>query len=100
MISSKYIPIIKIRPIIVGVVFSISLSVHAEDSAQPRDGEIVYAKICGYCHEVGIGPNIKDRQLPPEYIHYIVRRGLRAMPAFPEPYISDEELKQIGRFIY
>ncbi|MGG7055292.1 hypothetical protein [Nitrosomonas sp. ANs5] len=45
MISSKHIPIIKIRPIIVGVVVSISLSVHAEDSAQPRDGEIVYTKI-------------------------------------------------------
>ncbi|WP_207204467.1 c-type cytochrome [Nitrosomonas eutropha] len=69
------------------------------NSGQWSGGENVYAKVCGYCHDTGIGPSIKGRQLPPEYITHVVRHGFRAMPAFPEPYISNEDLKSLGQYI-
>lgn len=62
-------------------------------------GRNVYTKVCGYCHDTGIGPVIKGRQLPPGYITHVVRHGFRAMPAFPEPYISNEDLESLGQYI-
>lgn len=32
-----------------------------------KDGPEVYAKVCGYCHEQGVGPVIYGRALPPVY---------------------------------
>lgn len=64
-----------------------------------KDGADVYANICGRCHEPGIGPTIKGRQLPPEFIKAVVRHGLFAMPAFPAAYISDEKLQQVAEYV-
>jgi len=69
------------------------------DNNHQADGKNVYDTICQHCHETGVGPVIKGRQLPVEYITYIVRHGVRAMPAFPEPYISNEDLKSLGQYI-
>lgn len=77
----------------------LALPAYTEDSGKLSSGENVYTKICGHCHDVGIGPVIKGRQLPPEYISYVVRHGLRAMPAFPEPYISNEDLQYLGQYV-
>lgn len=77
----------------------LALPAYTEDSGKLSSGENAYIKICGLCHDIGIGPDLKGRQLPPEYISYVVRHGLRAMPAFPEPYISDEDLQYLGQYI-
>ncbi|BBA32544.1 P-cresol methylhydroxylase cytochrome subunit [Methylocaldum marinum] len=70
----------------------------AEDGSW-KDGADVYAKICGYCHDTGVGPGIKGRQLPPEYTGLIVRQGLGAMPAFRSSVIDDKALQALAEYI-
>lgn len=79
----------------------LSLSAAAEGDGKWRGGENVYAKVCGHCHEpsAGIGPMIKGRQLPPEYIAAIVRHGFRAMPAFTSVYIDDTALRHVAEYV-
>lgn len=64
-----------------------------------KNGENVYAKVCGHCHEKQVGPQIKGRQLPAPYITAIVRNGFRAMPAFPASFIDDNALQQVAEYI-
>ena len=64
-----------------------------------KDGAHLYEKVCGRCHEKGVGPVITGRQLPPQYISAIVRNGFRAMPAFPASYIDDKSLQAVGEYI-
>ena len=64
-----------------------------------KSGENVYAKVCGHCHENQVGPQLKGRQLPPQYISAIVRNGFRAMPAFPASFIDDASLQQVGEYL-
>jgi len=68
----------------------------AEDE---RSGDVVYQKVCQYCHETGVGPEIRSRELPAIYITHVVRNGFRAMPAFRPTEISDRELERIASFI-
>ena len=64
-----------------------------------KDGAEVYAKVCSYCHDQQIGPVIRGRSLPPEYISAVVRNGNRAMPAFRASEIDDESLKKVAEYI-
>ena len=64
-----------------------------------RSGEIVYQTVCRYCHETGVGPELRARQLPTAYTTIIVRNGFRAMPAFRPTEISDHELESVAAFI-
>lgn len=64
-----------------------------------KNGENVYAKVCGHCHEKNVGPQIKGRQLPTPYITAVVRNGFRAMPAFPASFIDDNALQQVADYI-
>ncbi len=64
-----------------------------------ESGEQVYAKVCGHCHEKGIGPVIKGRQLPPAYISAIVRHGFRAMLALRSSFIDDQALLAVAEYI-
>ncbi len=64
-----------------------------------KDGPEVYAKVCSYCHDQQIGPVIRGRSLPPEYISAVVRNGNRAMPAFRASEIDDESLKKVAEYI-
>jgi mono/diheme cytochrome c family protein len=59
----------------------------------------VYAKVCAYCHETGIGPKIKGRKLPAEYVRYTVRHGKQAMPAFRQSDIDDAMLQRVAVMI-
>lgn len=77
----------------------LSFAAAAEGDGQWHGGENIYAKVCGHCHEIGVGPVIKGRQLPPQYITAIVRHGFRAMPAFPGAYIDDNALQQVAEYI-
>lgn len=58
-----------------------------------------YQAICRHCHESGVGPELRGRQLQPLYIDLFVRRGMRAMPSFPRSFIDDATLAEIARFI-
>ena len=64
-----------------------------------KDGPEVYAKVCSYCHDKQIGPVIRGRSLPSEYISAVVRNGNRAMPAFRASEIDDESLKKVAEYI-
>ncbi|WP_041646473.1 c-type cytochrome [Aromatoleum aromaticum] len=67
--------------------------------AEWRDGDEVYDKVCGYCHEANVGPVLKGRALPAEYIERVVRLGNRAMPAFRQSEIDDATLADVARRI-
>ena len=64
-----------------------------------KDGAEIYSKICAYCHEERVGPRIRKRELPPEYIQAVVRSGNRAMPAFRPSEIDDDSLKKLAEYI-
>jgi len=71
----------------------------AESTGKWRDGQEVYDKVCGYCHETGVGPALKGRDLAVDYVRHMVRYGNRAMPSFRPTEIDDEMLLQVARLI-
>ncbi|MDL1866809.1 cytochrome c [Betaproteobacteria bacterium PRO4] len=64
-----------------------------------KEGAQIYEKICAYCHEANVGPQIRNRDLPAVYVRAIVRNGSRAMPAFRSSEIDDESLAKLADFI-
>jgi mono/diheme cytochrome c family protein len=68
-------------------------------AATAADGLRVYEKVCRHCHEAGVGPVLKGRKLPPEYIQRMVRSGNRAMPAFRPSEIDEAALLELGKLI-
>jgi mono/diheme cytochrome c family protein len=64
-----------------------------------KNGSEVYAKVCAYCHEQGVGPTIRGRKLPPAYTRTVVRNGNRAMPSFRPAEIDDESLAKLADYI-
>ncbi|MCL4184578.1 MAG: cytochrome c [Burkholderiaceae bacterium] len=71
----------------------------ADSSGKWQSGKEVYDKVCGYCHESGVGPVIRGRELPAEYIRYVVRHGNRAMPSFRPSEIGDDALAEVVRLV-
>lgn len=71
----------------------------AQVAGQWRDANHVYTKICANCHETGIGPVIKGRDLDPDYYQTVVRHGLRAMPPFRATDVDDAMLRQVGEML-
>lgn len=81
-----------------GLAASVVQVAAAQDSpAQPVDP--VYAKVCTYCHDQGIGPKILGRQLQPAYIEHVVRYGFRAMPSFRPAEIDDKALAGVIQWV-
>lgn len=72
---------------------------HAQSTGNWTDEHQVYAKVCGRCHETGVGPVITGRNLAPEYYQRKVRSGLRAMPAFRSSEIDDALLAKLARML-
>lgn len=87
------------RPVTIGLVMLIG-SVQAI-AVEPtwKSGEHVYSKVCEHCHESGVGPVIKGRNLPLDYITTFVRNGFRAMPAFRSSFIDDNALQSVADYI-
>jgi 4-cresol dehydrogenase (hydroxylating) cytochrome subunit len=71
----------------------------ADGSGQWQSGQEAYSKVCGFCHERGIGPVIKGTGKSPELIRMVVRSGNRAMPAFRLTEIDDATLNKIAEYI-
>ncbi|MEL0251967.1 MAG: c-type cytochrome [Novosphingobium sp.] len=68
---------------------------------RPGDGigTQVYARTCAYCHDHGVGPAIKGRELDPAAVRLMVRHGALAMPAFRQTEISEAELDAVGKML-
>lgn len=86
------------------IIFATSNAWSAQDEKSSpgfawKDGAEIYAKICAYCHEAQVGPQIRNRDLPAAYIRAVVRNGNRAMPAFRPSEIDDESLVKLADFI-
>ncbi len=62
-------------------------------------GNHTYDTVCGQCHETGVGPMLRGRQLHPQLFTQIVRNGMAAMPAFPASAITDAELNDVAQLI-
>ncbi len=79
-----------------------SAATYANSESRFKDGEQVYAKVCGHCHETAgdIGPVLSGRNLNPAYTTAIVRNGFRAMPAFAASFIDDKALAQVSQYIH
>lgn len=89
---------------LVAIIVTISSAWSAQDEKNSsgftwKDGAEIYAKICAYCHEAQVGPQIRHRDLPAAYIRAVVRNGNRAMPAFRPSEIDDESLVKLADFI-
>ena len=69
----------------------------ADPPAQERDR--TYAKVCGFCHDAGVGPAILGRELPVAYIENVVRHGFRAMPSFRSTEIDNAALASVARWV-
>ena len=69
----------------------------ADPPAQERDR--TYAKVCGFCHDAGVGPAILGRELPVAYIENVVRHGFRAMPSFRSSEIDNAALASVARWV-
>jgi len=89
----------------IGVMVALSIGVPAlaGPAAQPvakvRAPEVIFAKVCGYCHSTRVGPVLLGRNLPPEYIEMTARSGRNAMPSFRQSEISNAELAGLARWI-
>jgi mono/diheme cytochrome c family protein len=62
------------------------------------EGERLFHRFCYPCHpggEAGLGPAINDKPLPAVAIRTQIRRGLGAMPAFSDEWLSDREVRAI-----
>jgi mono/diheme cytochrome c family protein len=64
-----------------------------------RRPEVIYAKTCGYCHGVNIGPVIRGRALSVDAVKLMVRSGPNGMPAFRPTEISNSELDALAKWI-
>lgn len=73
------------------------LALAADPPAQERDR--TYAKVCGFCHDKGVGPAILGRELPVAYIENVVRHGFRAMPSFRSTEIDNAALASVARWV-
>lgn len=64
-----------------------------------RAPEVVYAKVCGYCHGRNIGPILFGRNLNPDMIKAVARQGRNGMPAFRPTEVSRAELDALATWI-
>jgi mono/diheme cytochrome c family protein len=82
------------------------------------NGRAVYENWCGPCHDPGIehpgthalmskypgsprasGIITEWRDLTPQYIRFMVRRGMSVMPHFRKTEISDSELDALAKYL-
>lgn len=74
-------------------------TIQAQSAGQWRGPEHVWGASCGYCHDEGVGPQLRGRKLPAELIPPVVRQGLPGMPSFHPSEIDDKELETLARWI-
>ncbi|HEX7070940.1 MAG TPA: cytochrome c [Rhodothermales bacterium] len=71
------------------------------DSSLVR-GERVFMHFCNGCHpggDGGLGLALNNKPLPAFLIRFQIRKGLGAMPGFSDDIISDEEVRDVARYL-
>lgn len=68
-------------------------------ASQWKSPQEVWEKTCSRCHLSGVGPELRGRGLPQDYISAVVRNGMLAMPAFPHSAIDDATLQGVARLV-
>lgn len=76
----------------------VAFSASADGSGKWKNGKEAYDKVCAYCHDTGVGPVIRGRNAPREWVD-IVRNGVRAMPSFRRAEIDDATLAKLMEYI-
>lgn len=91
----------KFRPIALAALLTLGAApaVHASPTGVWRGSNEAWEKVCSRCHLSGVGPELRGRQLPPEYIKQVVRHGFLAMPAFPHGAIDDATLDGVALYV-
>jgi mono/diheme cytochrome c family protein len=78
---------------------ALSMPAHASPDGRWTSPQEAYEKTCARCHMSGVGPELRGRALPPDYIRSVVRQGLLAMPAFPHSALDDATLEGVARLV-
>ncbi len=96
------------------IVLSALLSRAMPAAGAEMTGKEVFDHYCSYCHASADGPGtmqlrrtrgadkalLTERSdLTPEYIMFIVRHGLKSMPAFVPSDLTDAKLKAVAAFL-
>lgn len=71
----------------------------AQDPAHIGKGQQYFEKVCAKCHETGIGPVIKGRDLSEATYIITARMGRNAMPAFRITDIDDDTLIEVAKYL-
>jgi len=58
-----------------------------------------YARICSYCHDRGIGPDLRKLDLDGATVTMFVRHGNGPMPSFRPTEINDADLAALAKMI-
>ncbi len=71
----------------------------AQAAGRWRDAQQMYTQTCAYCHGAGVAVELRGGSLPPEYIAFVIRNGLRAMPAFRPSDFNDADITALVEMI-
>ena len=95
------------------IVVALCIGAKSVLAAEPTGGEL-FAHYCSYCHGAEDGPGTvqlgrtrgadrafltKRKDLAQDYIQYVVRHGLKAMPPFAPSDLDDKKLKALSAFL-
>lgn len=75
---------------------------HQPPSDDIARGQVAFDTHCNGCHpggEAGLGLALNNKPLPRSLIKFQIRKGLGAMPGFPERVIGDAERDDIARYV-
>ena len=78
---------------------AVTAAVAAPAKSAPAAAPVVWDKVCSRCHLTGVGPELRGRTLPAEYVRTVVRNGLMAMPAFPHSSIDEGSLDSVAKYV-
>ena len=71
----------------------------AQSAGEWRDAQHLYASSCTFCHDTGVGPNLRGVGWPKEYVAVRVRMGYQAMPAFKPSEISAADIEALAAWL-
>ena len=90
-------------PLTLALLLALPGGAQAQSAGQWKEPAALFKRTCAYCHDQslvkGVGPELLARGLPVEVTTLIVRRGVGAMPAFPEAQIAPNELAALAAWI-
>jgi mono/diheme cytochrome c family protein len=72
-------------------------------TAEVARGGQLFRKFCYQCHPNGaggLGPAINDKPLPELAIRTQIRKGVGAMPAFDDSWLTDDEVASIAHYVH